>query len=329
MFSLAALPLARVELLAGPTPVEDLGGGLWVKREDLAGGLYGGNKVRKLEYLLGDALELGGDVLTLGAVGSHHVLATAVYGKQVGVRVHAVVFPQRDSAHARANARAIHAWVEQLWVARSSAEIPLVWAKAELGLRTFGGFRPVTIPLGGSNALGTIAWAGAGLEIAAQVKRGDLPLPERVVVPLGSGGTAAGLVVGLRMAGLATEVVGVRVVPSTVGNRAVVHALARRAATRLRRLGAPHVRFGGFTLVDRQYGDGYARPTPASERAAAVAAERGLALDPTYASKAFAEVLATPGRPTLFIDTVSSKPMAPLLRSALDEVPDSLAGLLS
>src|SRR4051812_10755020 len=114
---LASLPWARLDLLGGPTAVDRVADDLWVKREDRAGTVYGGNKVRKLEYLLGRVAETGGDVLTLGAVGSHHLLATALYGSRAGIRVHGVVFPQPDSPHARETARAIHASCEKLWVA--------------------------------------------------------------------------------------------------------------------------------------------------------------------------------------------------------------------
>ncbi len=329
MYALTDLPLARVELLPGPTPVVQVADDLWVKREDLSGVLYGGNKVRKLEYLLGDALEIGGDLLTMGAVGSHHVLATAVYGNQVGVRVHGVLFPQPDSPHARENARAIHAWCESVWAAHSRAELPLAWAKARLALRSFGGFPPVVVPMGGSNALGCVGWIGAGLEIARQVEGGELPCPDRVVVPLGSGGTAAGLLIGLRLAGLASEVLAVRVVPALTAHRVSVGLLVRRTLARLRPLGFPPVETDGLRIVGRQYGDGYGAPTPAGEAAIATARTWGLELDSTYSGKALAEVLATRGPRTLFVDTVSSRPMAPLLATALESVPEALRGLLT
>lgn len=329
MFSVSDLPLARVELMSGPTPVQRVTEDLWVKREDRAGSLYGGNKVRKLEYLLGDALESGGDVLTMGAIGSHHVLATAVYGKQAGVRVHGVLFPQPDSPHARENARAIHAWCEQVWVAHSRAELPVAWAKARLALRSFGGFPPVTVPMGGSNALGCVGWIAGGLEIAAQVASGELPLPERVVVPLGSGGTVVGLTLGLRAAGLATEVVAVRVVPAVTAHTLSLRLLAGRTLARVRPLGFPEVGLTGVRVVGRQYGGGYGVPSRGGEAAIETARAWGLELDSTYAGKALAEALDDRGPHTLFVDTVSSRPMAPLLATALDEVPETLRGLLT
>ena len=160
MYSTADIPWTRVELMPGPTPIERIGPALWVKREDLAGSVYGGNKVRKPEWLLGNVAELGGDILSTGAIGSHHLLATAVYGKMQGFRVHGVVTPQPDHPHARENARALNVWAERLWPAFSYAELPLVWAKARLALRAFGGFPPVSIPMGGSNALGATGWVG-------------------------------------------------------------------------------------------------------------------------------------------------------------------------
>lgn len=330
MFSLDEVPWTRLDLLSGPTPIHRVGPDLWVKREDLAGTLYGGNKVRKLEWLLGNALELGGDVLSLGAVGSHHLLATAVYGRQAGIRVHGVVSPQPDTPHVRENARALHAWAERLWAARSRAEVPLVWAKARVALRAFSGFSPVIIPLGGSNVLGAMGWVGGGLEIAQQVREGQLPAPDRVVVPLGSTGTIAGLWLGLRMGGLKCRIVGVRVVPGTVGSALKARLLAKRTLARLRRVvRPPAVRLDQLEIVERQYGEGYGLTTPEADNALRVATDLGLTLETTYSAKTFAEVLATPneGR-TLFLATASSRPMEPLLASALPEVPASLAELL-
>src|SRR5215472_6673366 len=90
-----------------PTPLEPLealsrpGCSLWIKRDDLTNPLYGGNKVRKLERLLADAKQRGAQrILTVGAVGSHHVLATAVFGRRAGFEVEAVLVPQPRTAHA-------------------------------------------------------------------------------------------------------------------------------------------------------------------------------------------------------------------------------------
>src|SRR5689334_16369798 len=95
----------RLPLGTYPTPVSR-SGALWVKRDDLCSTIYGGNKVRKLELLLGAARAAGkAKILTIGAVGSHQVVATAIFGKLHGFAVEAILVGQPDSAHARANLR--------------------------------------------------------------------------------------------------------------------------------------------------------------------------------------------------------------------------------
>ncbi|MDP2315020.1 MAG: pyridoxal-phosphate dependent enzyme [Pseudomonadota bacterium] len=329
MFSLHDLPLARVPLLGGPTAIEPLGpDGAWVKREDLSGTRYGGNKVRKLEWLLGEALESGLDVLTLGTVGSNHLVATAVYGQAVGVRVQAVVAPQPDTPTARRNARILHAHAERIWVARTAAELPFTLARAWGSTRLFGGYPPAVFPIGGSSVLGCLGWVGGGLEIAAQVAAGELPAPDRIYVALGSGGTAAGLWLGLRLGGLASEVVAVRAAPSWLASPFRVRRLAGNTLALLRRHGAPAVGLDRLRIVDGQYGPGYARSTAAAEEASARAEAVGLTLESTYTSKAYAAMLAEPTGTRLFVHTANSRPLEPLLATALDEVPPSLAGLL-
>jgi D-cysteine desulfhydrase len=215
-----------------------------------------------------------------------------------------------------------------LWTAASERDVPLVWAKAWLSVRGFGGYTPAAFPIGGSDAVGALGWVGGGLEIAAQVARGELPAPDRIYVALGSGGTAAGLLVGLRLAGLASEVVAVRVAPSWLASGWRVRRLASLTLGLLRRHGAPRVALDGLRLVEDQYGPGYARATTASADALAVATGEGLALEPTYTAKAFAALLAEPGGTRLFVHTANSRPLEPLLATALDTVPPSLAGLL-
>lgn len=327
MYSVDALPFARVPLLLGPTAVEQIGPGTWVKREDRAGTVYGGNKVRKLEWLLGAALEGGGDVLAAGTVGSNHLVATAVYGQRVGAHVHAVVAAQADTPTAHVNARVLHAHTEKLWVATTTPMIGVQWAKAQAFLRLFGGYPPAAFPVGGSNVLGCLGWVAGGLEIARQVGAGELPAPDRVYVALGSGGTAAGLLVGLRLGGLTSEVVAVRAAPSFLAAPWRVRRLAGQTLHLLRAHGAPSTELGGLRVVDGFLGDGYARPSDATQTAQARAAAVGLELESTYTAKAFAAMLAEDVGKRLFIHTANTLPLTPLLATALDETPPSLRAL--
>jgi D-cysteine desulfhydrase len=304
--------LAHVELASLPTPVEAapaLGARLWVKRDDLTGSPsvgYGGNKVRKLEFLLADALRRGRRaVMTLGAAGSNHVLATALYARAAGLsHAAAVLFPQPETeavAERRAQFTALGLARAEV-VGKAAIPFGALW----LGVRSLVGGHgwPTWIPAGGSSPLGALGYVNAGLELGEQVAAGLLPEPARVYVPLGSAGTVAGLVVGLRWAGLATRVVAVQVVPRPWMSRAACARLAGRTA-RLVGVDAPGA--DAFEVDDRQLGAGYGEVTAAGLAAVERGRAAGLALETTYGAKALAALLADPGSdPVLFWHTFST-----------------------
>jgi D-cysteine desulfhydrase len=145
----------------------------------------------------------------------------------------------------------------------------------------------------------------AGLELAEQVERGELPLPSRVVVPFGTGGTAGGLALAFAIAGLPTRVVAARVVPRMVANRRHLLSLTRSCAKLIQRLEGrtiPAVHPSRIQIVNDVYGGAYGRPLPAASSAAAnLAASSGILLDDSYSAKAFLAALHTPlDGPTLF-----------------------------
>ena len=293
--------------LTGPTPVRRVeidGRAPWVKDEARAGVPYGGNKVRKLAWLLADAVEAGvTDVLTVGATGSHHVVATATYARTLGIRTHAVLFPQPETAHVLRNAAL---------VAERCATVRRVpgWTRGALALasqaariRHETGRTPRILPAGGSNALGTLGWLHAGLELAEQIRRGELPAPRRIYVPFGTGGTAAGLWAGLALAGSNAEIVAVRVVTRAVANRLTLERLARGALA----LHGTGARLGPLRITDAQYAGGYGRFDEAIARAVAAGRDAGLAVETTYSGKALAACLAEwDGADVLFVQTASA-----------------------
>jgi len=183
---------------------------------------------------------------------------------------------------------------------------------AEMVRATLAGERPTLVPVGGTSPRGTLGFVSAGLELAEQVSAGALPPPRRIYVPVGSGGTLAGLVAGLRLAGLRSRVVGVLVTDLLAPSPAGLARLARRSLRFLRRLApeapAPAIGPGDFDFVTDQLGPGYGAVTPAAREAVAAAADCGLVLDTTYSGKAFAALRAalahghTDG-PTLFWQT--------------------------
>ena len=296
--ALAALPVAA--LGSFPTPVTDAGAlaaGLWVKRDDLSGDPLGGNKVRALELLLG-GVRPNERVVTVGAMGSTHALATATYASRLGARVTVYRWPQEESAAAREVSRRIEQVTPAHRVVRTVAG-----AYARAMVARLGGAR--WVPAGGSSPLGALGHVGAALELAEQIKRGELPTPRRIIVPLGTGGTTAGLWLGAAIADLDTQIVGVRVVPRVVANRRHVHSLARRAAHLLERLTSariPRPSAERLHIVHEEYGGAYGRETESGRAAARRFADwSGLALDATYSAKALAAALSAPfDGPTLF-----------------------------
>lgn len=289
--------LPHLALATLPTPVErvaSLGPRVWVKRDDLSGHPdvgYGGNKVRKLEFLLADALRRGRrSVLTLGAAGSNHVLATALYAKAAGIaHASAILFPQPPSPQVDARRRVF----DEIGLARANVpgKLAVPFGAAWLAIRSaLGGHGwPAWIPTGGSSPIGALGYVNAGLELGEQIEAGLLPVPAKIFVPLGSAGTAAGLVVGLRMAGLPARVVAVQVVPRPWMSAAACLRLARRTADLLQ---VPPPTAADLDVETAELGPDYGVPTPAAEAAAAKGTDAGLAMETTYGAKALAALLA-------------------------------------
>jgi 1-aminocyclopropane-1-carboxylate deaminase/D-cysteine desulfhydrase-like pyridoxal-dependent ACC family enzyme len=288
---------------------------LWIKRDDRTSDVYGGNKVRKLERILGEALERGSRrIVTVGAAGSHHVLATAYFGRRVGLEVEAVLVPQPYSENVMLVLRAALGLGLRPFPVRSWAAAPLAVAS-----RVARGARYVA--LGGSSVSGSMAYVDAARELVLQVRRGELPEPDVCVVALGSGGTAAGLAAGFAAEGARTRVVGVPVSEPEwllrVASRTLAKACARRVGVHL----SPAALRLRLAADGRFLGAGYARPTRQGAEAMELArALAGLDLDPTYTAKAFASALwhvrARRAARILYWHTLSSAPMQPLLENA-------------
>jgi D-cysteine desulfhydrase len=289
---------------------------LWVKREDESSALFGGNKVRKLEFLLGEATAQGKrHISTLGGYGSFHVLATAMFAQAHGFAFDAAVFPQPVTPHVKACLRAMIAVGAKLHAAGSYFDLPLHMARARLHPRSYW------IGMGGSTPTGTLGYVSAGLEIAAQVERGECPAPDVVYVALGSCGTAAGLWVGLALAGLRCNLVAVRVTDRIVANH---RATVRLGRATLKKMGvsAPKLDEHKLYVEERFFGEEYGRATPEAERAIALAKGEGLALEGTYSGKAFAALVADAEagllhqQNVLFIDTYGGVDLLPLANRA-------------
>lgn len=315
--ALPRLNVPRVALGCYPTPVTAMPQrpNLWLKREDASSPLYGGNKLRTLETLLGDALERGFKrVWTLGAYGSNQALALFLHGRTLGLRTGAVLFPQRATPTGAENLRASLSHADELRLLRTVATFPLHWWA--LSSRT----SEYLVTPGGAVPLGALGHVSAALELAGQVQRGELPPPAHIVLAIGSRCTTAGLLAGLPLArrlGLwpwpLPTVHAVRVTPWPITGRALILKLARATAREIAVRGGPEITVDPtqLQLHTRQFGRGYARITPAGNAAADQFQQwGGPPLDSTYAAKSAAALLAmTHNEPTVYWCTKSSAPM--------------------
>ncbi len=255
---------------------------LQVKSDALRGFVYGGNKARKFDGILAEAKQRGvSRLVSIGAVGSNHVLATALFAQSAGLAARCYVVPQPDVPSLHANVqRALSAGVELVPVA----------TQAEGALRLLAAARDrraLVVPVGGSSLAGTEPYVQAVSEIAAW--DGHL---RTLVVALGSGGTAVGLAVGAALRGAPWNVHAVLTSGPGPVVRALLHGLTIRMLARHRALHLWPDVMRRLRVVTSELGDGYALPTAHSQRARDFAAEHGLALDPVYTAKAFAHVLA-------------------------------------
>lgn len=293
----------RLSLSTLQTPIERLAeqpefgqSEVWIKRDDRIALPYGGNKVRKLEFLLGQA-RAGGfrTLLTTGAFGSHHVLATSIYGHQHGFGVHAVMSPQPWTEHVENNLRLTLAQGTVVHAVESFRAIPWGMLKQSVALR-LAGKKPYIFGPGGSSPVGTLGFVLAGLECARQVKEGKLPEPEAVFVALGSAGSASGLALGLVAGGLSSKVIAVRVIEPWMANAATIKLLLRRTVKLFQASvrGSKDLEREAFARIDidsEQLGAGYGAPTQQARAAQACAQRCGIKLELTYTAKAFAGML--------------------------------------
>jgi D-cysteine desulfhydrase len=328
-----------------PTPIEPLvletngeptpaaGAELFVKRDDLSSAVYGGNKVRTLEVLFGAALRAGAShVYATGAFGSNHAVATILHAKRAGLLPGALLFPQPLSQTAADNLVVSAAHASSFVALPHWSFLPFGMAR----LRVRASTRAFVMVPGGATPLGALGYVAAAFELARQVQSGVLPLPERVVVGVGSTCTSAGLLAGMSLAArlgigfvkngqeAPPRLVSVRVTPWPVTAAFRIVGLAVRATELLSTLtGDPSLRLGRallgarLTVDGRFLGRGYGFGTEGGDRATALfAAAGGPPLDSTYSAKSAAYLIAArqappapASGPILYWATKSSAPL--------------------
>lgn len=341
------LNLPFMTLTELPTPLdraEELGeqldiATLWIKRDDLTSPVYGGNKVRKLEYLFADAKARACDaVVTFGAVGSNHVLATSIFGSRLGMTCYGILTPQPLTPYVGDTLR-YHAALGTRLIAATGYQGSNQAADAVAREHPTGAAKVYRMTWGGSSWRGTVGFINAAFELADQLKHAEAP--DRIYVACGTMGTAVGLAIGLRLAKLPTEVVAIKVVPDPVTTEANVRKLFEETIGRLHSLDDEieplENPFANLTLRTGYLGGGYAERTPECVGALDLFARtEGLRLDTTYTAKAAAALVddaragRLDGKQVAFWNTYNSRPYpAAVRRVPASDVPAEFQSMLA
>jgi 1-aminocyclopropane-1-carboxylate deaminase/D-cysteine desulfhydrase-like pyridoxal-dependent ACC family enzyme len=295
-----ARKLPYINLGVWPTPVHPLNclgiEDLWIKRDDQSSPVYGGNKIRKLAFILAEARRRKArHLITLGGIGTHHGLACALFSHQLGIDCTLLLYHQPVTVSVKRNLLLLQkygarlVYEKRLW--RTMAGYYLLWR-----IRFPSAYY---VYPGGSSALGSIGYVDAAFELKDQIDRGVLPEPAVVFCPLGSGGSLAGLSLGLQLAGVNTRVVGVRVIASHMGpfpacTAGTVAKQIKHAYGYLKKRcqDLPAVSIRVPAILNGFFGRGYGMPSTAGTGAHRLMKEKqGIELEPTYTAKTFAAVI--------------------------------------
>jgi len=328
-YPLLTMRLPRLSFGDFPTPAEKLTGlcrrinrdNLYIKRDDLSSRTYGGNKVRKLEFLLADAQMRGAmRVITSGGAGSNHALATALYAKHAGLRAVLMLYRQPNSYAVRDNLLVDLYSRAGIFHHDTYQEHLRAFEDAVRRYEIADGRPPYVIPLGGSATVGVVGYVNAGIELAEQIAAGEIPLPSRIYIAMGTMGTTVGLLLGLKAAGVKTHLYAVRVVPNHVADMDKCHILFRQTNKLLCELEPAfplcNITPDDLTIYDDYFGEKYGMFTPEAMAAMALLRESdGIALDGTYTGKACAaflnDVRSNDDESMLFWQTKNSRPFPP------------------
>lgn len=285
----------RVTLACTPTPLmqldslsSELGGpSIWIKRDDLTGLATGGNKARKLEYLVADALDQGTTTLiTTGAAQSNHARQTAAAAARYGLRCTLVL---GGMAPRRRNGNLLLDDLLGAHLRWAGDRDPYALMQEVAAEERAAGRAPYIIPAGGSNAIGAVGYVRAAEELAHQMRDRNLRI-DHIVLPVGSAGTQAGLVAGARAYNLGARILGISVGGEAEALRATIVNLAMLTVAYL------GLRFeidpGHVQVNDAYIGAGYGVLGNGEREAIRLLARtEGLLLDPVYTGRAMAGLI--------------------------------------
>lgn len=299
------LKIPKINFGNFPTPLRKLDSlgklysrnNLYVKCDNSSGDLYGGNKVRKLEFLLADAQQQKAKrLITSGFIGSNHALATALYGKKCGFNVTLTLFGIQKGDHVCNNLLAdYHAGAEIVYYEtfdQYQQDLPRLIKEYE----RLDGITPYCIPAGGTSPIGIAGYVSAAFELKTQLDTLNINKPITIFVPFGTMGTVAGLIIGLKAARINGSVVAVSVVPSFIASRIALNKLLSDSISFFKTYDSSfsHIKINDndYIVDNDQFGEGYGISTSKTDRAIEIFKQQELiTLDPVYSGKAAASFI--------------------------------------
>jgi len=255
---------------------------LWVKCDDKTSPQYGGNKVRKLEFVLADAIDKGfKKVLTAGGIGSNQCVANALFCNHLKLKPMAILIDQPVTSYVRNNLLLDLYFKNDIIYSKDQINLP----KSE---------EIYYMPPGASDSIGTLGFVNAMLELKDQINSGEMPEPDHIFVACGSSGTTAGLLLGASIARLKTKIHSVQTSTPNYSSFIVVKRIAKKTRDLISKYdkNLPELSFENLIFNKDYFGGIYGIPTKEGLESIKIAKEtENIKLEPTYTGKAFAALL--------------------------------------
>lgn len=288
-----------------PTPIQKLDNlgkeigteSFYIKQDDLSSSLYGGNKVRKLEFILAEARQRGANTLiTVGTVGSNSALATTIHGQRLGMRTVLILTDQPVAEYAKKNMLLDYYYKAKMLNTSKRLMHLIIGYQFLINIKPLKWQLPYFISIGGSSELGCLRFVNAAFELKRQVETGILPEPDYLFVAAGSIGTFCGLWLGCQLTNLKTKVIGVKVSDRKTCNTKGAATKVNDICRYLRKTdpGFPQLKVSSseLTILEDYRGEGYAQFTKEGMKAILLMHSlENIKLEGTYTGKTLSGAL--------------------------------------
>lgn len=292
--------IKRVSLGIFPTPIQRLlnleeflenKANIYMKRDDLTSNIYGGNKVRKLEFTLAKILsEKSNRIITGGGIGSNMTLAISAFAQKYNIKVNSVLFEQPLNTHVKNNLLLNSFFDNEICYCKNYFGLSIRLIERFIFYSIKDKKLPYLIIPGDSNPLSNLGYVNAVFELKKQIESNILPEPDFIFVSAGSCGTTAGLLAGLKLAGLKSKIIGVRVSEPIVANKKNIIKMANKTLAYISKYTknkiVEYVANDDFEILTNYLGKGYGYSIPKlDETISFLQLKEGIKLDPTYTAK--------------------------------------------